>query len=153
MNNTQAVTDTFPVIAKWLGYSGVIPFVVLAMGITLGVNFDAYGVSNATGKLLVYASVIVSFIGAVHWGVALGAAKEHQNALFLYSVLPALFAWVWTFLAVKPALLGMALTIAVMYFVDRQLLAGHVPPAYLRMRLHLTLVVGISLLLAAWRAV
>lgn len=152
MNNAQAVTDSFPAVAKWLGYSGVIPFVVLALGIVSGINFDAYGISNATGKLLIYAAVIVSFIGAVHWGVALGVAREHQNALFLYSVLPALFAWLWTFLAVKLALLGMALTIAAMYFIDRQLLTRHVPPAYLTMRLHLTLVVGISLLLASMRA-
>ena len=149
--NSQSGSQAFPSVAKYLGYGGVIPFVVLAFSLVAGVDLSAYGLADATAKLLAYAAVIVSFIGAVHWGVALGISSEHQSRLFLYSVLPALFAWVWTFLPAGIALIGMSVTIFAMYFIDRQLLESHVPQGYLKMRLHLTVVVGLSLLLAALR--
>jgi len=122
--NSQPGTQAFPSVAKLLGYGGAIPFVALAFALVAGVDLSAYGLADASSKLLAYAAVIISFIGAVHWGVALGIGAQHQSRLFLYSVLPALFAWVWTFLPAGIALIGMSVTIFAMYFIDRQLLAS-----------------------------
>lgn len=148
-SQTSANTETFPVVALLLGYSGVIPFVALAVGIATGVDFNGWGVADAHSKLVGYAAVIVSFIGAVHWGVALQAPAGRQNQLFIYSVLPALAAWVWMFFTAKSALIGMALTIVALYFVDRGLLQGLVHDRYVKMRMHLTIIVALSLLVAA----
>ena len=115
-------------------------------------NIDA-GVPEPQAKLLGYGAVIISFIGAVHWGLALTSASSLRSKLFLYSVVPALVAWVWLFFSDRAGLIGMALTIIAMYFIDRKLLSTLVPPAYLRMRAHLTIIVSVSLLLAAIRAV
>jgi len=147
--NSQPDTQSFPAIAKWLGYGGTVPFVGLALSLVTSSDLSAFGLADAGPKLLAYAAVIISFIGAVHWGIALGCAKEHQTRLYIYSVMPALFAWLWMFVPGRMAFIGMALTIVAMYFIDRKLLLAHVPSAYLKMRLHLTVIVSVSLLVAA----
>jgi len=146
-----ANSSSFPVIAKWLGYGGVIPFVALALSLAAGLDLPGLGLTDvgATGKLLGYGAVIISFIGAVHWGLALHAERSRQTLLYVYSVVPALVAWGWFFVAARSALFGMALTIVVMYFADRFLLADLVPAEYLKMRLHLTVIVALCLLLGA----
>lgn len=143
--------QSFPPVALALGYAGVIPFVALALSIVIGFDLDAVGVVNATDKLVGYGAVIISFIGAVHWGVAMQSESGNQNQLFVYSVVPALVAWVWLFFSAKIALFGMGLTIVAMLFADRSMLVGIVPRGYLKMRLHLSVVVAVSLLLAAVR--
>ena len=61
--NSQSGSQAFPSVAKYLGYGGVIPFVVLAVSLVAGVDLSDYGLADATAKLLAYAAVIVSFIG------------------------------------------------------------------------------------------
>ena len=63
--------------------------------------------------------------------------------------MPALAAWGWFFAAAKTALIGMALTIVVLFFVDRFLFPDLLPSGYLKMRLHLTIIVATCLLLAS----
>ena len=146
--NADNAAPAFPLIGKWLGYGGVIPFVALALSIALGFELEGLGIPDASGKLLAYGAVIISFIGAVHWGLAMHAERSRQTRLYVYSVVPALVAWAWYFVAVQIALFGMAATIVVMYFVDRFLLADLVPAGYLKIRLHLTIIVAFCLLIA-----
>ena len=145
--NENNGSPSFPLVGKWLGYGGVIPFVALALNNALGL--DVLNIADPTVKLLGYGAVIISFIGAVHWGVALQADRSRQTRLFIYSVLPALAAWGWFFAAAKTALIGMALTIVVLFFVDRFLFPDLLPSGYLKMRLHLTIIVATCLLLAS----
>lgn len=48
---------------------------------------------------MVYGVIIVTFLGAVHWGVALATpltspiALKMANSAYVYSVLPSLVAW------------------------------------------------------------
>ena len=141
--------DGFPAVAKALGYGGTIPFVVLAVCSVAGIELSAVGIDDIKGKLPGYGAVIISFIGAVHWGIAMQSAPAKQNTLFVYSVIPALVAWMWLFFNVRIALFGMAITIVAMLFIDRFLLAGIAPQGYLKMRVHLTVIVALCLLLAA----
>jgi len=145
--------STLPAVALFLGYAGTVPFIALALSIFAGVDPAAFGLTDLPRKLLVYGAVIISFIGAVHWGVALLANADKQNILFIYSVVPALAAWLWIFFPDKVAIFGMAATVAAMYFLDRFILTGLVPDGYLKMRLHLTIVVALCLTLAAIRVV
>ncbi len=146
--NSSALSHEFPVVARLLGYSGVIPFVALALCVATGIDLSTFGVNNVNQLLLAYAAIIISFIGAVHWGIALNSAT-HKTRLYTYSVVPALVAWGWLFLAEKMALMGMAATVVAVYFIDRLWLKDCVPGGYLNMRLHLTIVVSLSLLVAA----
>ncbi len=146
----SAVARPLPRIAWGLGYGGVIPFVVLSLVAALKLDLSAFGIADVTGALLGYGAVIISFIGAVHWGVALGADHSgNRTSLFIYSVLPALAAWCLLLCPPGFALAGMALTVVIAYLVDRSLLFSKVPTDYGTLRLHLTAIVTLSLLLAA----
>ncbi len=139
-----------PRIAWWLGYGGLIPFVVLSAAVALGMGSPGFTVTDAVNALLRYGAVIISFIGAVHWGVALSVAQpDTRNSMFVYSVVPSLVAWLLLFFTAKVALAGMAVTVAAAFIVDQSLLFTQVHPDYRRLRLHLTVVVAFSLLTAA----
>lgn len=76
-----------PLAALLLGVAGVVPFLGLAGTVHLGPppwNFVA--ASLLTG----YGIAILSFMGGVHWGLALRDGRPVQYAV---SVLPALYAW------------------------------------------------------------
>ncbi len=92
--------------------------------------------------MLSYGAVILSFVGALHWGFAMGLgtlSASQQNALFIWSVVPSLLAW--------PALLlsgafGSAMLIvgfAAHYAQDIRLARQvALPPWFLPLRLRLT---------------
>lgn len=75
--------------AHWLGYAGLIPFVAALLGCLLGgADRQAY----FAHQFVAYGAVILSFVGAVHWGTALATGSMRIMRLAL-SVLPALLAW------------------------------------------------------------
>ncbi len=86
--NFQAYRE--PIFAAWIGYVGLIPFLTLAFAIWLLPQAFFLQLHQA---LLSYAAIILSFMGAIHWGLAM-AAKEFVGRLqFAISVIPALIAW------------------------------------------------------------
>jgi hypothetical protein len=99
-----------------------------------------------------YAAVILSFVGAVHWGVALaGPVRPFKARLMMaLSVLPALLAWV-ALLAGPTA----PVTLLVLFcgFVAWWLYEWAIPGKhalarwYLRLRLQLSAVAAVVLLL------
>ncbi|PAV47572.1 DUF3429 domain-containing protein [Pseudomonas sp. HAR-UPW-AIA-41] len=140
-------STTPPRLALLLGYSGLLPFI----GGALGVWVTPLGWrSLVLYALLDYAAVILAFMGAIHWGLAMreernASAAQQQVAL---SVVPALFGW----LAVAsglPALLSvplLMLAFALLYFADlRAVHLGLAPAWYPALRKPLTLVVLLCL--------
>jgi hypothetical protein len=144
--------DPIPRTAFWLGTSGLLPFIVLTGGL--------YALPNESAPWLVnwlssYAAVILSFVGAVHWGLALvhPRLKDSDRPVFMaWSVVPALAAWLALLMPPRTGMLLMALTFAVQYAADRQFAQRFDLPAwYLRLRTGLTAVVVLCLLLAVAR--
>lgn len=81
-----------PRLVAWLGYGGLIPFVTLASAVLL----DPHHAVMWRYALLSYGAIILTFIGAVHWGLAMSlpALSEGQRSVcFAWSVVPALMAW------------------------------------------------------------
>jgi hypothetical protein len=129
-----------------LGAAGLLPFA--AAVVMIGLDRD---VPLAATTLLAYGAVILTFIGAVHWGWALRDA-EPAAATLVASVLPSLVAWVT--LLLPQATWGLALQVpafALWHLWERS--TDYLPPAYLTLRLRLTLCVmalqgiGLGLLL------
>lgn len=140
-------------LAMALGYAGLLP-VVLGGALVLLPGFRVVFGVDTLFMLVSYAAVILSFLGAVHWGVALaGPLKPFKSRLLMgLSVVPALLAWLA--LLAGPAgastalllLLGFALWWVYEWTVPgRQALAEW----YLRLRLQLTAVVC-GVLLLVW---
>ena len=111
--------------ATWLGYAGLIPFVAFALGVQfLSADLRDYCVFALTA----YAATITSFLGAIHWGLAMRdtqstsflgaihwglAMRDTQStsslssdtassnaALYAWGVVPSLAAWVALLLAI-----------------------------------------------------
>jgi len=77
-----------------LGLAGLLPFAAAALGSHAAP--DSWQ-GFARGALIAYGAVILSFLGAVHWGLALRAPPEEQPfamARLLLGVVPALLAWI-----------------------------------------------------------
>ena len=133
-------------MAKILGYAGLIPFIVFSTGTWMTLPL----MENAHTALMTYAAIILSFMGAIHWGLAMSQNSSHANLQLAGSVVPALLGWLALLI---PMLYGyglLALSFVVLYFADK--LAGDnalVPSWYLPMRVKLTTVVVLCLVFAA----
>lgn len=135
---------SMPALARWLGYAGLVPFVAIAAALWVG---PADWRSVLHPAMLGYAAVILSFMGAVHWGLAMADEGQGAQRRLALSVVPALLGWLALLL---PASFGYATVLvgfAGLCLVDH--LAGRrgiVPAWYAPMRVRLTAGVVASLL-------
>lgn len=132
--------------AMILGWSGVLPFV----GLTGALAFGLSDPNQVTGALRLYGGIILSFMGGVHWGIAT-LRSEGQASPYAVSVLPALWAFAMGFTSVPIALLGLAAGFVTLAAYDlRCIRRGDLPEWYGRLRLWLTLTVGLCLIAAVF---
>lgn len=129
-----------------LGYSGLIPFVALAALLWTVAPADK---ALAQMALLGYGAAIVSFLGAIHWGLVMREGLSEPLPLLLWGVTPSLMGWAALLLGQAPGLLLMAAVLWVCFAVDRALYPRYQLQAWLPMRLRLTLVASVSCLSAA----
>lgn len=151
-----------PTAVLLLGYGGLMPFAAALAGVL----FDRAHLDAWIFALLAYAAVIASFVGALHWAFAMAMpAGEAPLAArsYLWSVLPALVAWVALlathFSARQGGVIAAALltTIFVLHYARDRALAGvfTLPSWYLPLRLRLSGVACLCLVISAaavwWR--
>ena len=139
-----------PAYVAWLGYGGLIPFILLAAAVYV---FPQYAELLARG-LLGYGAVILSFVGALHWGFAMAIPSlsvTQRLHSYQWSVVPALLAWVA--LSIDSAVWGAALLVLgflANYWRDVALSrATELPGWYLPLRLRLTAVASLCLVMFA----
>lgn len=130
-----------------LAYGGLIPFVALAAACLLDPQRSAIWQRLA----LNYGAVILSFVGALHWGCAMIAPAMSglkRRVCFIWSVIPALLGWVALSLDYGFGSGLLALGFAAHYLQDWRLLrSAGVPGWYLPLRRELTAVAIMSLLI------
>ena len=148
----EAMPPPIPEAARWLGATGAIPFVGLAVGSLL---LDADAQSLVLFALAAYGAVILSFLGGVHWGLAIGGvgSASEQGALsgrLTLSVVPSLVGWAALLAPATVCLLVLAVAFVLMLWIDVQAGRNHrVPAWYPQLRWPLTLVVVTFLVLGA----
>ena len=140
-----------PPSAAWLGGLGALPFIALSGA---GPLLDSAPRMFAVHALVAYGAVILSFLGGVHWGLAIGSRSnaDHQElrTRLVVSVIPSLAAWAALLVPEKTGLLVLATAMAAMLWVDiRATRAGQAPRWYPKLRIPLTCVVVAALLLGA----
>ncbi len=138
-------------VTRWLGYGGVAPF---ALGLAAALLLEPGPLQErALSLTLAYGAVILSFLGAVHWGRLLErGALDHDPVQAAWGVLPSILGWLSLALPPPVAVLVQMVLFVQVYLVDRLLLRGQ-PSAgpYLSLRGRLTGLVA-SLLLGTWAA-
>lgn len=137
-----------PLPALLLGAGGLVPFVGLALLSALKPPLSVASLQ----ALATYGAVILSFVGALHWGYAVHANTRGRVAVIQYgwSVLPALCGWLALQLPPISALRAQALAFVACYAVDYALAAVEVVPRwFLRLRAALSAIAAAALVVAS----
>ena len=132
-------------LAVRLGHAGLVPFVLGAL-LALLVRVDV--LPYVVLSLSVYAGLIVSFLGGIHWGILM-VARDAAPRRLVWAVLPSLFAWVSVVMPPHAGLVIQALLLIVCYLVDRRVYPVYGLSKWLTLRFRLTLVASMSCFMAA----
>lgn len=147
---TQTAPAPAPAL-RLLGYAGLLPF---GAGAALALLGPPPWRELALPALAAYGAVILSFLGAVHWGLALRAFPDEAAAAWPrvgLGVLPALVGWVALLLPLRFGLALLAAAVVIVASVETLAARrGLVPDAYLGIRWPLTIGAGACLLLGAY---
>jgi hypothetical protein len=142
---TQHIPSPVIRTISWLGYGGLLPFVLLAIASA----FEKEGFEFWSQALFSYGAITLTFVGALHWGFALAIPEmpeDRRNAVLIWSVVPALVAWVALLLDGQATGCILIAGFFVHYWQDTRLHnAKFLPLWYLPMRFQLTTVACICL--------
>jgi len=145
------VTDRFQtrniLAARVMGIAGLMPFYTFAL--------LAWHDGLRTGALTAvvsYAAVILSFLGAVHWGRAL-ARLESRNHIgtLVFGVVPALLGWVALLLPVEFSLPMLTAGLVFVWGTEQMMFFDVLPSWYRHLR-HLLTAGSVLALMIAWAA-
>jgi len=139
---------------RLLGYGGLIPFFLLALGAWL--LPEPSHRTLCLMMLRVYGLSIVSFIGAISWGIAMTAPQLNgveRRQLVFWSVVPSLLGCASFLMPSTGGCLTLAVVAALALGVDlRQSFVLELPVEWRVLRMHLSLGAIACLLLGAYAA-
>ncbi|KAA8498159.1 hypothetical protein FVE85_5744 [Porphyridium purpureum] len=147
-----------PMVPSLLGFAGLVPFVSSA-GVILSAYVSEGKIPPAVSDFaltahITYGAVILSFLGAVHWGVALrmpSLSSADLSRRFLYGVTPSLFGWAACLMPSSYGATNVLLAgFIVAYNVDQRQLLKMVPSWYLSLRRPLSLGACLSILFVSY---
>jgi hypothetical protein len=149
-----------PRSALWLGLAGLIPFAAGALAV--------WGLPPAPAGFarfiqMAYGACILSFLGAVHWGLAMagtGTGTPGDSAAGLTwkraggATVPALLGWIALVMTPLPGMILLIASFAGLFWADVQAVRlGQAPTWYLPLRRLLTIGVVVCLGISALRVV
>ncbi|MBN2679593.1 DUF3429 domain-containing protein [Acidithiobacillus montserratensis] len=103
-------------MARTLGWAGIIPLLIANFGVWKGYGVVALTLGN------IYAAIILGFLGAIHWGLAMN--REHSDdasMLMIWSVIPALWGFFALWWSAPVALALLILGFIAQWFADYRL--------------------------------
>jgi hypothetical protein len=140
--------NSIPASALGLGLAGLIPFAVGVAG--LWFPLPAIGPGDALKLVTIYGAIILSFLGGIRWGTAIGPYDSRRQSFeFSLSVFGSLAGLLACFIEPVPAL-----TLLIAGFLMQALWdvtsveAGRLPSWFGKLRMVLTAGVVISLIAA-----
>jgi len=134
--------------AAVLGYGGLFPFIVLALTPLI----DARWTMLAGQVLTVYTVAVLSFIGAMAWGVALVCptlTPAHRRRLLIWGVAPSLLASLAALASSPERYLLFVATLWLAWWAETRLYSTSVlTPRWRKLRLRLSTAVTLCLAIA-----
>jgi len=133
-----------------LAIAGAVPFVCLSVAVSMHIFPNTKAVSEV---LLTYAAVIISFMGGIHWGIAVIRYADNRriaNFLIAESVWPSLVAWGVLFKEdTFTQLLVLTLLYTFVWTIDSLLYSNDmIPQWFFNLRCIITPIVVVSLYVA-----
>tara|TARA_B110000008_G_scaffold6710_1_gene6610 strand:+ start:4784 stop:5263 length:480 start_codon:yes stop_codon:yes gene_type:complete len=134
-----------PIAPLIFGLSGTLPFILLSIAIWI----CSYELKlMALYNLINYSIIILSFVGAIHWGAAMIREDTNYKWYFI-SIIPALLSWflimgfIANYLLIFIILMILFLS---MFFIDIRAVRNKILPHwYLPLRKIITIIVFLSL--------
>ena len=128
--------------AKLLGFAGLIPFIALSV-------FQLLFPSSPHKEMVMlsltaYGATIVSFLGAIHWGLAMQQDLSHRY-LLVWGVIPSLLGWLSLLLDPINGWLLLVATLWLCFLVDYKIYPTFQLTSWLPMRFTLTSVASMSI--------
>lgn len=141
-----------PPAAGWLGGLGVVPFIAFA---ALAVLAPSPWAALAVQALGLYGAVILSFLGGIQWGLAIGGPQVSGGTDVSFprltvSIMPALMGWCALMLPWAYGFILLVCAFALVLVVDlRATRENRAPAWYPRLRWPLTLTAIAALIVGA----
>ncbi|KAL7809242.1 hypothetical protein V8C26DRAFT_423188 [Trichoderma gracile] len=165
--------DTVPRESHILGLTGTLPYLATSLStIYLAVNlnteipsinkfYNTIFLEHGTAQYLLdlleplqlgYGAVIISFLGAIHWGLEYAEKKpQHDRTRFRYGIglLAPVAAWPTLLMPVEYALTAQFGAFVALYYADsRATRLGWAPTWYAKYRFLLTAMVGLAIFIS-----
>jgi hypothetical protein len=129
MNTEGRAIPRLNTTAEIVGYAGVVPFVLCLLGIA------------AQRIAISYGAVVLAFVGAVHWGLALAGQLSWRPVRLGGAVLPALTGAASAVLGGQRGLALLVVGFGVFWLYEHRNVGAELPGDYLSLRRNLSLVV------------
>lgn len=131
--------------ARWSGYAGVPPFVA-CLAVLLWAPRPHWR-EFAQQASVAYGAVILSFVGALHWALALAGRLPGDARTIIASVLPSVAAAIAVLLEGQRGLALLIVGFGAFWIYENRHWRGRLPADYLALRRSLTLAVCATLAL------
>ncbi|KAK4893965.1 hypothetical protein LTR27_007771 [Elasticomyces elasticus] len=168
----QTIRDTFsledvPRQAYYVGMAGVLPYLATSLS-TVYCAYEIHHAHESGGGLFLdaktaelalhviepiqvgYGAVIISFLGAIHWGLEWAAYGGMQGySRYMIGIVSTAAAWPTLLLPAEYALISQFLIFNFLYYTDaRACKRGWTPPWYTVYRFVLTFIVGSAIVVS-----
>lgn len=123
--------------AEWAGYLGVLPFAAAAIAVAFWPDFP--GRDFAQRLALAYGAVILAFVGAVHFGLALAGIMPWTSIRIAGAITPSLAGAAAVFVGGQPGLALLVVGFGLFWLYEHRACASELPREYLALRRSLSL--------------
>jgi len=124
--------------AEIVSYAGLVPLVLCLLGVALLPDIAARELAQRIS--IVYGAVVLAFIGAVHWGLALAGFLAWRPARIAGAILPAGTGTAAAVLGGQRGLLLLVVGFGIFWLYEHRRVGAELPADYLSLRRNLSLV-------------
>jgi hypothetical protein len=125
--------------AEVVSYAGMAPFVLCLLGIALLPDYQAREIAQRID--ISYGAVVLAFIGAVHWGLALAGRLSWRAVRVGGAIAPALIGAAASVLGGQRGLALLVVGFGVFWLYEHRVVGNELPAAYVSLRRNLSLAV------------
>lgn len=124
--------------AEIVSYAGLAPLVLCLLGVALLPDYAARELAQRIA--IAYGAVVLAFVGAVHWGLALAGHLSWSPARISGAILPGIAGAVAVVLGGQRGLGLLAISFGVFWLYEHKRVGPELPAPYLSLRRNLSLV-------------
>jgi hypothetical protein len=138
MNIQGGTVSRLNTTAEIVSYAGLVPLLLCLLGVALLPDFMARELAQRIA--IAYGAVVLAFVGAVHWGLALAGYLAWSPVRIAGSILPAVVGAAATVLGGQRGLALLVVGFGFFWLYEHRKIGTELPAPYLSLRRNLSLV-------------